>query len=80
MKRTVIVIVFAAALLADLVAPRLLEREALAQTSRQCMSWTVESGGSLDDVATFLAGAKTVELTSAGLSIANRFALVACRQ
>jgi hypothetical protein len=44
------------------------------------MSWTLDSSGNLGSVSNFLAGAKTVQLTSAGVDVANRFALVACKQ
>jgi hypothetical protein len=80
MKKVVIGVAFAAGLLAGLFASQLLEREALAQSNWQCMSWSLDSGGNVGAVSNFLAGAKTVELTSADVSVANRFALVACRQ
>ena len=66
--------------MAGLFTSHLLEREALAQSNWQCMSWTLDSNGNLGAVSNFLAGAKTVELTSAGVSVANRFVMVACKQ
>ena len=80
MKKVVLAVVFAAGFLTGRSTSQLLEREALAQSNWQCMSWTLESSGNLGSVSNFLAGAKTVELTSAGVEVGNRFALVACRQ
>ena len=78
--RKLLIVVFAAGFLAGLFTSHMLEREALAQNNWQCMSWSLDSGGNMGAVSSFLAGAKTVELTSAGLSIANRFELIACKQ
>jgi hypothetical protein len=78
--RRVLIIVFAAGFLAGMFASRLLERAVMAQSNWQCASWSLDSNGNLGPVSSFLAGAKTVELTSAGLSVANRFVLVACKQ
>ena len=80
MRKMGISVVFGAGFLAGLFTSHMLEREALAQSNWQCMSWTLDSSGNLGPLSNFLAGAKTVELTSAGLEIANRFALVACKQ
>ena len=80
MKKMAIGVVFAAGLLAGLFASQLLERESLAQSNWQCMSWSMDPGGNVGAVSSFLSGAKTVELTSASTAIANRFALVACKQ
>ena len=80
MKKGVICVVFAAGFLAGRFTSQLLEREVLAESNWQCMSWTLDSSGNLGSVSNFLAGAKTVELTSAGVDVANRFALVACKQ
>jgi hypothetical protein len=80
MRKVAIAVIFAAGLLAGLFSSRLFEREALAQGNWQCMSWSMDSGGNVGAVSNFLAGAKTVELTSAGVAVGNRFALVACRQ
>ena len=78
--RKVLVVVFAAGFVAGMFTSHLLEPEASAQSNWQCMSWTLDSGGNLAAVGSFLAGAKTVELTSAGIEVGNRFALVACKQ
>jgi hypothetical protein len=71
---------FLAGLVVGLFAAQLLERDALAQSNWQCMSWSLDSGGNVAAVSNFLSGAKTVELTSAGVSANNRIALVACKQ
>ena len=80
MKKVVLGVVFAAGFLTGRFTSELLEHEAFAQSNWQCMSWTLDSSGNLGSVSNFLAGAKTVELTSAGVDVANRFALVACKQ
>ena len=80
MKRVTIGSIFAAGVLAGLFGSHLLEREALAQSNWQCMSWSMDPGGNVAAVSNFLSGAKTVELTSADVSVANRFALIACKQ
>jgi len=80
MRKIAIGVVFAAGFLTGRFTSQLLEREVLAQSNWQCMSWTMDSNGNLGAVTNFLAGAKTVELTSAGVSVANHFVLVACKQ
>ncbi|HET9943265.1 MAG TPA: hypothetical protein VFR05_07990 [Terriglobia bacterium] len=80
MKKVIAGATFAAGLIAGLFGAQFLEREALAQSNWQCMSWALDSGGNVSAVSNFLSGAKTVELTSSGLSTANRIALVACKQ
>jgi len=80
MKKLAIVSLFAAGLLAGLLVSQVLEPNALAQSNWNCMSWSLDSGGNVAALSNFLSGAKTVELTAAGVSVGNRFALVACKQ
>jgi hypothetical protein len=51
-----------------------------AQTGWVCRSWTLESGEGVGALAPFLGASPRVELTAAGLDIAGRYVLVACRQ
>ena len=43
------------------------------QSNWQCMSWGLDPGGNVASVGNFLAGAKTVELTAAGVAVGTRF-------
>ena len=80
MRKLTIGFIFASGLLVGMFAPRLVEREALAQGNWQCRSWTLDSGDTVGAVSNFLSGAQAVQLTSTGLSVANRVWLVACKQ
>ena len=80
MRKCAIGLIFAAGLAVAIVAPRLLEREALAQSNWQCMSWNLDSGGNVTAISKCLAGATNVQMTSTGTSVANRVWLVACKQ
>ena len=51
-----------------------------AQAGWQCRSWTLESKESADVVGPWLGAAARVEIAAAGLSIAGRYTLVACKQ
>ena len=51
-----------------------------AQTTWQCSSWTIAEKGDAAVVGTWLGTARTVHMTSAGLSAGSRFAVVACKQ
>lgn len=51
-----------------------------AQAGWQCRSWTLESEESGDPIGPWLGSAAHVEIASAGLAIAGRYALVACKQ
>ena len=51
-----------------------------AQAGWQCRSFTRESKESADAIGTWLGAAARVEITAAGLSVADRYVLVACKQ
>jgi hypothetical protein len=51
-----------------------------AQGGWQCRSWTVESKDSVDAVGPWLGTAARVELSTAGIEIGGRYAVVACKQ
>ena len=51
-----------------------------AQARWQCRSWTLEASQGVDAVAPWLGTAEHVEISTAGLDIANRYVLVACKQ
>ena len=51
-----------------------------AQGGWQCRSWTLESTDRADAVGTWLGAAHNVELSTAGVDIGGRYALVACKQ
>ena len=51
-----------------------------AQAGWQCAAWTVEEKPNVTAIGPWLGAAKTVHLTSAGLSAGSRFAVVACKQ
>jgi hypothetical protein len=50
-----------------------------AQDRWQCRSWTLESSNGVDVVAPWLGAAERVEISTAGLAVANRYILVACK-
>ncbi len=51
-----------------------------AQAGWQCRSFTRESKESADAIGTWLGAAARVEIAAAGLSVAERYVLVACKQ
>jgi hypothetical protein len=51
-----------------------------AQGAWQCRSWTLESKEGADAVGPWLGTAHNVELSTAGVEIGGRYALVACKQ
>jgi hypothetical protein len=51
-----------------------------AQAGWQCRTWTLESTDNADPIGPWLGTAARVEIATAGLAIAGRYALVACRQ
>ena len=50
-----------------------------AQDRWQCRSWTLEASNGVDAVAPWLGAAERVEISTAGLAVANRYVLVACK-
>ena len=62
------------------VAGLRLEPVVSAQGGWQCRSWTLESKESADVVEPWLGTSARVEIAAAGLSIAGRYTLVACKQ
>ena len=81
MKRTVLGAVFVIGLLVGLVMARWLpERVVEAQTNWQCKSWgNLAPAADVTAAGTWLASAKSVQITAAGLSAAT-YTLVACKQ
>jgi hypothetical protein len=51
-----------------------------AQAGWQCRSWMLESKESADVVGPWLGAAERVEISAAGLSIAGRYTVVACKR
>jgi hypothetical protein len=51
-----------------------------AQTRWQCRSWTQEASQGVDTLAPWLGAAERVEISTAGLDVANRYIVVACKQ
>jgi hypothetical protein len=51
-----------------------------AQAGWQCHSWILESKEGADVVGPWLGAASRVEIAAAGLSVAGRYTLVACKQ
>ena len=51
-----------------------------AQAGWQCRSWTLDSKEGVDAIGPWLGTAARVEISAAGLSIAGRYTLVACKQ
>ena len=49
-------------------------------TAWQCRSFTRESKESADTIGTWLGAAARVEIAAAGLSVAERYVLVACKK
>ena len=62
------------------VAEWQLERIVSAQARWQCRSWTLESKDGVDAIGPWLGTAERIELSTAGLEVAGRYILVACRQ
>ena len=62
------------------VAEWQLEHILSAQAGWQCRSWTLESSNGVDAVAPWLGSAERVQISTAGLDVANRYILVACKQ
>ena len=62
------------------VAEWQLEHIVSAQARWQCRSWTLEASNGVDAVAPWLGTAERVEISTAGLDVANRYILVACKQ
>ena len=56
------------------------ERVVEAQTAWQCRSFTMEEKADSAVVGTWLGTARTVQMTSAGLSAGSRFVVVVCKQ
>jgi hypothetical protein len=50
-----------------------------AQARWQCRSWTLEASNGVDAVAPWLGAAERVQISTAGLAVANRYILVACK-
>ncbi len=51
-----------------------------AQGSWQCRSWTLEAKDGVDAAGPWLAGAVQVEISTAGVEVAGRYVLVACKR
>jgi hypothetical protein len=51
-----------------------------AQASWQCRSWTLEAKDGVDAIGPWLAAATQVEISTAGLEVAGRYVLVACKR
>jgi hypothetical protein len=51
-----------------------------AQTGWQCRSWALEEKESPDAIGSWLGSSARVEIAAAGLAVAGRYALVACKQ
>ena len=62
------------------VAEWQLEHILSAQARWKCRSWTLESSNGVDAVAPWLGSAERVQISTAGLDVANRYILVACKQ
>ena len=57
-----------------------LEHILSAQAGWQCRSWTLESKDRVDAIGPWLGTAERVEISTAGLEVAGRYLLVACKQ
>ena len=51
-----------------------------AQTSWQCKSWVFQRQADASEIGTWLGPAKTVQISTAGLSQAGMYSVVACKQ
>lgn len=80
MTRTIGGVVFGVGVVVGIVVATWSGRVVEAQGGWQCASWTFEEKPNASAVGTWLGSAKTVQLTSAGLSAGSRFAVVACKQ
>lgn len=80
MKRVMVAIVFVAGLVGGLFIARYSETTVLAQRPWTCKSFEMDSKqDTANSIGGFLGSASTVELTSAGLEVASRYIVVACR-
>jgi hypothetical protein len=76
----VVGLVSAGVLIGDTLAGLRPEPVVSAQAGWQCRSWTLDSNESADAVGSWLGTAARVEISTAGLEAAGRYALVACKQ
>ena len=65
---------------AGAVAEWQLEHIVSAQGGWQCRSWTLEASQGVDAIAPWLGTAERVQISTAGLDVANRVILVACKR
>ena len=65
---------------AGAVAEWQLEHIVSAQSGWQCRSWTLEASQGVEALGPWLGTAERVEISTAGLDVANRFILVACKR
>jgi hypothetical protein len=80
-KRWMVVGLFGAGVVTGgAIAEWQLEYIVSAQARWQCRQWTVEASQGVDAVAPWLGTAERVEISTAGLAVANRYVLVACKQ
>ena len=80
MKRTMYGVVLGMGVAIGLAIATWSARTVEAQGAWQCASWTIEEKANVTAIGTWLGAAKTVQLTSSGLSAGSRFAVVACKQ
>jgi hypothetical protein len=80
MKRALVVIVFLAGLAGGFFIAQFSQPTVLAQRAWTCKSFNMDLNQDTSGaIGTFLSNASAVELSSAGLSAGQRFAVVACR-
>ena len=80
MKRTMFAVLFVAGLLVGYFMARYSDTAVLAQRPWQCRSWEMNSKtDNASDIGTFLGSATNVQITSAGVEVGSRYAVIACR-
>jgi uncharacterized membrane protein YciS (DUF1049 family) len=80
MNRTIVAIVFAAGLVAGYVIAGTTQTSVQAQSAWECRSWETNSNtDNTGEIETFLGSATNVQLTSAGVDVATRYVVTACK-
>ena len=80
MKRAMVASVFVAGLVVGYFMAGFSETTVLAQRPWQCKSWEMDSKtDNTGVIGTFLGSATNVQLAAAGVSVASRYAVIACR-
>jgi hypothetical protein len=81
MRRTLSAVLVVVGMAVGFAAAHLVPESVVsAQTGWQCKSWTLEKQEDTSAVGTWLGQARNAQIAAAGLSVAGRFTVVACKQ